>query len=132
MDEASRIIIEEYKKQAERFEVPEAKFFLIHEDKAVAELAVDSVVTPYEISPNWNDDKRKIYVSQEIEHLKALVLEAIYRIKKRKCEIEITKIREEMREQQSSEDMEVLLFKYQKLKEVEKTLGHFLGNTIIK
>lgn len=132
VDEASRIIIEEYKKQAERFEVPEAKFFLIHEDKAVAELAVDSVVTPYEISPNWNDDKRKIYVSQEIEHLKALVLEAIYRIKKRKCEIEITKIREEMREQQSSEDMEVLLFKYQKLKEVEKTLGHFLGNTIIK
>ncbi len=132
VDKPSLKIVEEFKNQAKNFEVPEAKFFLSHPDKEVAELAIDCVATQYEISPNWNDDKRKIYVSQEIEHLKELVLQAIYRIKKRKCAVEIVKIREEMKKPQSSEDMEVLLFKYQKLKEAEKTLGQFLGNIVIR
>ncbi len=132
VDKPSLTIVEEFKKQAESFEVPEAKFFLSHTNKEVADLAVDCVATQYEVSPNWNDDKRKIYVSQEIEHLKELVLQAIYRIKKRKCAVEIMKIREEMKNPQSVEDMEVLLFKYQKLKEAEKTLGHFLGNIVIR
>jgi DNA primase len=131
-DHACQVIVDEFRKQAEQFEVPDAKFFFAHSDKAVAELSVDSIAVQYEISPNWNDDKRKIYVSQEIEHLKSLVLEAIYRIKKRKCEVEITKIREELRGPHSPEDTEILLSKYQKLKEVEKTLGQFLGNTIVK
>jgi len=125
-------IIEEFKKQAENFEIPETRFFLSHPDKEIANLAINSMASQYEISPNWNDDKRKIYVSTEIEHLKDLVLQAIYRIKKRKCAVEIDKIRKEMKQPQSPEDMEVLLFKYQKLKEAEKILGQFLGNIIIK
>src|SRR5690606_651475 len=132
VDPPSVTIIEEFRKQAENFEVPEARFFLSHTNKEVADLAIDCIATQYEISPNWNDDKRKIYVSTEIEHLKDLVMQAIYRIKKRKCATEIMKIREEMKNAQSPEDMEVLLFKYQKLKEAEKILGQFLGNTIIK
>ena len=132
VDPPSIAIIEEFKKQAENFEVPEGRFFLSHNDKEVVNLAVDCMATQYEISPNWNDDKRKIYVSQEIEHLKDLVLQAIYRIKKRKCTAEIIKIREEMKNPQSPEDMDILLFKYQKLKEAEKILGQFLGNIIIR
>ena len=132
VDPPSVAIVEEFRKQAENFEVPEARFFLSHPNKEVADLAIDCIATQYEISPNWNDDKRKIYVSTEIEHLKDLVMQAIYRIKKRKCAAEIIKIREEMKNAQSPEDMEVLLFKYQKLKEAEKILGQFLGNTIIK
>ncbi|NGM60937.1 DNA primase [Sphingobacterium sp. SGG-5] len=132
VDKPSLTIVEEFKRQAENFEVPEAKFFLSHEDKDVAELAVDCMATQYEISPNWNDDKRKIYVSEESEHLKELVLQAIYRIKKRKCAVKMAKIREEMKKPQSSEDMEILLFKYQKLKEAENTLGQFLGNIVIR
>src|SRR5690606_24486748 len=91
-DKPSLTIVEEFKRQSEHFEVPEAKFFLSHADNEVAELAVDCMATQYEISPNWNDDKRKIYVSEESEHLKELVLQAIYRIKKRKCAVEMKKI----------------------------------------
>jgi DNA primase len=49
-------------------------------------LAINSVASKYSLSENWNDDKRKIYVTQEYEHLKQLVVTAIYRIKKRKIE----------------------------------------------
>src|SRR5690606_15251130 len=83
-DQACSKIIDEFKRQAENYQIPEAKFFISSADKDVASLAIDCIASKYEISPNWNDDKRKIYVTQEIEHLQNLVVQAIYRIKKRK------------------------------------------------
>lgn len=131
-DQACALIVEEFKKKAENFEIPESKFFLSHQNAEVAGLAVDCVAIRYEISPNWNDDKRKIYVASEIENLKDLVVQAIYRIKKKKFEVEMIKIREELKSDLSSDDMLIVLSKYQKLKEAEQTLGLLLGNTIVK
>src|SRR5690606_26704417 len=56
-DQACRNIIAEYKKQAENYQIPEAKFFISSADKDVASLAIDCIASKYEISPNWNDDK---------------------------------------------------------------------------
>jgi DNA primase len=125
-------IITEFNKQAEKFEVPDAKFFISSEDKDVSALAVDCIASKYEISPNWNDDKRKIYVTQEVEHLQELVIQAIYRIKKRKFSREMHKVQEELKKNLSPEDMEIELHKYQKLKEAEKLIGQLLGNIVIK
>src|SRR5690606_3723060 len=132
VDKPSLTIVEEFKRQAKEFEVPDAKFLLCDEDKEVAGLAVDCMATQYESSPNWNDDKRKIYVSEESEQLKELVLQAICRIKKRKCAVEMKKNQEEIKKPQSPEDMEILLFNYKKLKEAENTLGQLLGNIVIR
>lgn len=131
-DRASAFIVDVYQKKAEDYEIPDGKFFFSHADKEVQELAISVVSSPYELSPNWNDDKRKIYVTKEIEHLKDLTIQAIYRIKKRKIEREMFKIREELKVEQTDDDMTILLAKYQKLKEAEKMLGVFLGNTIVK
>lgn len=131
-DKACAHIVEVFKKKAEDFEVPEAKIFFSHADAAVQELAIACVSSPYELSPNWNDDKRKIYVTLENEHLKDLTVQAIYRIKKRKVESGMASIREELKQDQSNDDMDILLSKYQKLKEAEKMLATFLGNIVIK
>ncbi|MFD1768712.1 DNA primase [Sphingobacterium suaedae] len=131
-DRPSAFIVDVFRKKAEDFEIPEPKFFFSHDDKEVQDLAITCVSTPYELSPNWNDDKRKIYVSQEREHLKELTIQAVYRIKKRKVEKEMVKIREELKAHPSESDLEILLAKYQKLKEAEKLLGTFLGNIVVK
>ncbi|TYR34511.1 DNA primase [Sphingobacterium phlebotomi] len=131
-DRASAFIVDTFKQKAEHFEIPDAKYFFSHEDKEVQDLAITCVATPYELSPNWNDEKRKIYVREEREHLKELIMQAIYRIKKRKVEKEMVKIREELKVMPTEEDMEILLAKYQKLKEAEKVLGDFLGNIVVK
>jgi DNA primase len=131
-DSSCSKIIAEFRKQAENFEVPDAKFFISSEDRDVSALAVDCIASKYEISANWNDDKRKIYVTQEIEHLQELVIQAIYRIKKRKFSREMQKVQEELKKNLSTEDMEIELHKYQKLKEAEKMLGQLLGNIVIK
>lgn len=131
-DKASAFIVKVFKKKAEHFEIPDTRYFFSHENKDVQDLAITCVATPYELSPNWNDEKRKIYVSQEREHLKELIIQAIYRIKKRKVEKEMVRIREELKTTTTGEDIEILLAKYQKLKEAEKLLGIFLGNIVVK
>lgn len=130
-DQPSALIIAEFKKRAEQYEVPEAKFFFAHSDSNVVQLAVDSLANKYEISPNWNDDKRKIFVPQEKDQLKDLVNQLIYRVKKNKIELQMNRIREELKTAEG-DDLQILLSKYQKLKEGEKLLGTFLGNTIVK
>jgi len=131
-DKAAAYILKAYRDAAENYEIPDPKQFYSNADAAVSELAINCVASKYSLSENWNDDKRKIYVSQEYEHLKQLVVTAIYRIKKRKIEAEMYNIREEMKHEKDVGNLEVLLFKYQKLKEAEKLLGGFLGNTIVK
>ncbi|MGO1245524.1 MAG: DNA primase [Sphingobacterium sp.] len=131
-DRPSAFIIDVFKKRAEEYEIPEAKFFFSHQDKDVQDIAINCVTSPYQLSPNWNDDKRKIYVREEREHLQELSIQAIYRIKKRKVEREIHRIREELKIETKADDLEILLSKYQKLKEAEKILANFLGNIVIR
>lgn len=131
-DKAAAFILKAYRDAAENYEIPDAKLFYSNPDAAVSELAINCVATKYSLSENWNDDKRKIYVSQEYEHLKKLVVEAIYRIKKQKIGAQMHHIREEMKQEKDIANLEVLIFKYQKLKEAERLLGGFLGNTIVK
>ncbi|MGH2624628.1 MAG: toprim domain-containing protein, partial [Sphingobacterium sp.] len=97
IDKTCITIIDEFKQQAINFEIPEAKFFFAHQNPEVSNLAVDSIASKYELSPNWNDDKRKIHVPQEQEQLKNLVNQLIYRIKKNKVELKMNKIREELK-----------------------------------
>ncbi|MCC2599511.1 DNA primase [Sphingobacterium sp. FBM7-1] len=131
-DRASAFIVDIFKQKVEHFEIPDIKYFFSHEDPEIQDLAITCVTTPYELSPNWNDEKRKIYVRGEREHLKELTMQAIYRIKKRKIEKEMIKIREDLKVISGEDDIEILLAKYQKLKDAEKLLGVYLGNIIVK
>ncbi|MFZ4262403.1 DNA primase [Sphingobacterium sp. HJSM2_6] len=131
-DQACLLVIKEFQKQSEDFQVPEAKFFFSNENAEVAALAIDSLVNKYEISPNWNDDKRKIHVPLEQEQLKDLVNQLVYRMKKVKIEVQMHQIREELKSITDEMEIQILIANYQKLKEGEKLLGTLLGNTIVK
>ena len=132
VDSACKQIVDEFKKQAMDYQVPEAKFFFSNSNSEVATLAVDSLASKYDISPNWNDDKRKIFVPEERDQLKDLVNQLIFRMKKNKIEQQMAGIREEMKNITDADELAILLSKYQKLKEGEKLLAGFLGNTIVK
>ncbi|QBR13581.1 DNA primase [Sphingobacterium sp. CZ-2] len=132
VDPTCKLIVEEFKRQAEKYQVPEAKFFFADENEEVSALAVDSLANKYDISPNWNDDKRKIFVPEEKDQLKDLVNQLIFRLKKNKIEQQMHQIREELKTVQDADGISMLLTKYQMLKEGEKLLGSLLGNTVVK
>lgn len=121
-----------YVEYLNREELPEHRVFITNSDKDISNLTISLLSSPYSLSPNWNDDKRQIYVKSETDNLKDTVIKAIYRIKKRKIEERIQKIREEMKEETNPDNISILLSKYQKLKEVEKETLTFLGTVIIK
>jgi DNA primase len=115
-----------------RQELPEQRMFITNSDKEVSNLVISLLSSPYDLSPNWNDDKRQIYVKQEVDNLKDTVLKAIFRMKKRKIDERIQKVRDEMKEETNPENIAILSHKYLKLKEVEKETLAFLGTVISK
>lgn len=120
------IFIEYVNKQ----DLPENRFFITHGDKGISSLAISLLSNPYNLSPNWNDEKRQIYVKQETDNLKDTILRAIFRMKRRKIDERIQQVREEMKSESNADNISILLHKYQKLKEVEKETLEFLGTVI--
>jgi len=121
-----------YVEYLNRQELPEHRIFITHSDKEISNLTISLLSSRYNLSPNWNDDKRQIYVKSETDNLKDTILKAIFRMKKRKIDERIQQIREEMKEETNLENIPILLHKYQKLKEVEKETLSFLGTVITK
>jgi len=131
-DPACRAIIDIYKEYMDRQEVPDDRIFIANADRRIADLAVDLLSVRYNISPNWNDEKRKIYVSHESERLEDLVYSAIYRIKKRKIERQMIHIREALKAEADEANIQVMLANYQRLKDVLKLIAEKLGTIVVK
>ncbi|WP_257659177.1 DNA primase [Parapedobacter lycopersici] len=131
-DPACMTIIDTYKAHITRNELPGERVFVGHADRAVADLAVELLSMKYSLSPNWNDEKRKIYVSHESERLEDLVYHAIFRIKKKKVEQQLGQLREAMKEETDPTQLAALMGNYQKIKEVSKLIAEKLGTIVIK
>lgn len=125
-------IIDIYREYINRQEIPETKIFTSHADREIASLAASTLAPKYNLSENWNDDKRKIHVSSESDHLEELVYGAIYRLKKRIVENGLINIRAELQAERDEANVMALLVKYQQLKDAAKLIGDKLGNTIVK
>lgn len=131
-DPACLSIVTIYEEYIARNELPEERLFVTHPDRKVADLAVELLSSKYALSPNWNDEKRKIYVSHESERLDDLVYQAIYRIKRKKIEQQLLQIREAMKAETDEANMAILLANYQKMKEVAKLIADKLGTIVVK
>ena len=124
--------MEDYTGYVDQERLPEDRVFTSHPDKQIADLAISLLTSKYNLSPNWNDDKRKIYVPEEKENLEELVFTSVYRIKKRWIEQQMQQIREELKTEAGADDVAILLSKYQSLKEALKLIGEKLGTIILK
>lgn len=127
---ATKKIADIYTEYLNRQELPEHRFFITHADKEIANLTISLLSSPHSLSPNWNDDKRQIYVKSELDNLKDTIIKSIFRIKKRKIDERMQKVREEMKDEKNPDNIAVLIHKYQKLKDVEKETLTFLGTVI--
>src|SRR5690606_34778585 len=81
---AAKKIADIYTEHLNRQVLPEHRIFITNPDKEIANLTISLLSSPHSLSPNWNDDKRQIYVKLETDNLKDTILKAIFRMKKRK------------------------------------------------
>lgn len=124
-------ILDEYKKQLENGSLPSEQDFIKHADHEIADLAIAMVSSPYILSENWYA-KRKIYVRNESENLRATILGGIFHLKKRKVERILKKIRDDIQLETDADNQAILMRHYLQVKEVEKGISMFLGSVIIK
>ncbi|MXV14462.1 DNA primase [Hufsiella ginkgonis] len=124
-------VIEEYRQRLEKGELPNEQDFIRHEDRNISELAIALVSSPYTLSENWYA-KRKIYVRNEKENLRATILGGIFHLKKRKVDRMLNIIRAEIQQETDADNQAILMQRYLRVKEVEKGISNFLGSVIIK
>jgi DNA primase len=126
-----KTILEEYSKFIDAGKLPTVQDFIKHQDSQISELAISLVSSPYTLSENWYV-KRKIYVRNETENMRATILGGIFHLKKRKVERILKNIRLEIQQETDADNQTILMQRYLRVKEVEKGISNFLGSVVLK
>ncbi len=126
-----KLIMAEYKAKLEAGELPSDQDFIKHSNRKIADLTISLVSSPYQLSENWFA-KRKIYVKDETENLRATILGGIFHLKKRKVDHILKNIRDEIQLETDIDNQTILMRRYLQIKEVEKGISQFLGSVIVK
>jgi len=130
-DAVCKTIIDEYAVRIEQGELPTVQDFIQSQDQRVADLAVSLISSPYVLSDNWYE-KRKIYVKNETENMRATILGGIFHLKKRKVDDILKSIRDEIQNEKDEDNQMILMQRYLRVKEVEKGINNFLGSVVVK
>jgi len=124
-------IAEFYKVELDNGRLPTANHFIKHQDRAIADLAIDLSTSPYALSENWLN-KHLIYVKDESMNLKATILGGIFHLKKRKVDRILTSLLKEIKEEKDGDNQMILMQRYAVIKSVEREISKFLGSVIVK
>ncbi|MGV3704888.1 MAG: DNA primase [Arcticibacter sp.] len=130
-DPVCKAIIAEYAARIEQGELPTVQDFIQSQDQQIADLTVSLMSSPYVLSDNWYD-KRKIYVKNETENMRATILGGIFHLKKRKVDDILKSIRDEIQNEKDEDNQMILMQRYLRVKEVEKGINSFLGSVVVK
>lgn len=111
--------------------IPNANFFLQHQNEGVKQLIVDICSNPYELSPKWIDKGIYVYSEEDQHKLDEAVFESMLAFKIKKIEKMIQDIEEKMRQKVAEEEEIQLLLKKKQLDEMRRILSQKLRRVII-
>jgi DNA primase len=109
--------------------IPDDQVFVSHEDETIAQLAADLLSTPYKLD-QW--EKYGIFVKQEEDILRAMVLSSIYRYKDLIIEERRKAIEEELKTTTDPDDQLILLKQKKDLDDIRMQINKELGIVIAK
>jgi len=130
-DPAFKKIFDEYVQHIERDEIPDENHFKNHEDPEISTLAVNMLLSPYELSENWQK-LAKIEVVTESGKLKKAVVNSVLSFKAKMIEKLIFDNQEKLKETENDEDIVILLKEQQKLKNISRLINKELGRIVTK
>lgn len=128
---ACKQFVEIYKQQLENGVLPDEQFFIHHPDKQIVDLTVDMLSTKYTLSENWYN-MHKIFVHEEQMNMKAVILGAIFHLKKQKVGKILEQLRIDLKNAQNPTDQDIIMTQYMQMKKIEKHIVDYLGSVIIK
>lgn len=121
-------ILSVFREFYQRNEIPATSHFTSHQDEEIQQLATTWLLTPHQLSENWQ--KKEIYVPTIADKLADLAYTNVLRLKKTRFESDMAKLSNQLLEAQSYEDQDQILVKMMQLKEVIKKIAGLLGTVV--
>lgn len=125
-----QFIYDDFRREMEGGRIPTEKDFMNHADPSVAQLAIDLVSTPYELSDGWS--KNLILVKLEKEILKESVLGAVLAFKAKKVDQMISRNQQALKVTADEEEIMKLLHEQMRLKALSREINGRLGRIVTK
>ncbi len=130
-DPVFKKIFQEYITFIERDEIPDENHFKNHEDSEISTLSVNLLLSPYELSENW-EKLARIDVVTESQKLKKAVVNSVLSFKAKMIEKRIFENQQKLKEAGSEEDIMLLLKEQQSLKRISRIINKELGRVVTK
>jgi DNA primase len=105
-------------------------FFLHHEDPEVSARAIELTTTQHSLSDNWRD-RHQIYITNEEDLTRKMVLSAVYSFKFRRVEGMLVEINQRLKQEVSDEDLMIYLEEVQGLQKAKLELARQLSYVIV-
>lgn len=121
-------ILSVFREFYQRNEIPDTIYFTSHQDVEIQQLATTWLLTPHQLSENW--EKREIYVPTISDKLADLAYTNVLRLKKTRFESDMAKLSNRLLEAQSYEEQDQILVQMMQLKEVIKKIAALLGTVV--
>jgi DNA primase len=121
-------ILSVFREFYQRNEIPATSHFTSHQDEEIQQLATTWLLTPHQLSENWQ--KKEIYVPTIADKLADLAYTNVLRLKKTRFESDMAKLSNQLLEAQSYEEQDQILVKMMQLKEVIKKIAGLLGTVV--
>ena len=128
-DPVNKKIFDIYDQALNTNELPDDQFFISNEDKAVSQLAIDLLSSPYKLD-RW--EKHGIFVKKEEDKLKLTVQSAILRYKDLIIDARRKEIQDRIKEEQDPDNQLILLKDKKKWDDLRVQINKLLGIVIAK
>ncbi len=128
---AMKKIFDEYVEHIDRDEIPDESYFKNHEDPEISNLSVNMLLSPYELSENWQRLAR-IEVVTESQKLKKSVVNSVLSFKAKMIEKLIFENQQKLKDTQDEEEIIILLNEQKELKDISRLINKELGRIVTK
>ncbi|MFO8055479.1 MAG: DNA primase [Bacteroidales bacterium] len=127
-------IFDIYKDYIDKGRVESNKKITQHEDKTIADTAIDLLNERFELSENWKN-KHKIYILKESDVLEKTIIQSLHSFKLDKLKQQKQKLEKQLKEldnEKDSEDISILLKQISILNDKVRSIAKKLGRTILR
>jgi len=126
-----QLIFDEFDSAIENNEIPDHKFFCVHENRNISKTSIDLITTPYELSEKW-EKSHHIFTIPEDQKIQLAVTTSLLSLKSKKVDLMILDLQEKIKNAVEEAEAISLMEELQKYKVVSREINAQLGRIVTK
>ena len=125
-----QLIFDEFAAELEKENIPDEKYFSLHENENISRTTIDLISTPYELSENWK--KKHIYVNAEDAKIEVTVTSSLLSFKSKKVDQIMLELQDKIKDASDEDKAIELMEELLKYKAASQEINSQLGRIVTK